>query len=96
MDPPRPEVQVVAEAHKAGVRVAMITGDHKDTVSAIGSILGNDKTHPEAITGTEMDTMSEEELRLGVKKYVVFARASPQNKIRPFKALQACRSIFMV
>jgi magnesium-transporting ATPase (P-type) len=91
MDPPRPEcVQAVAEAHGAGVRVVMITGDHKDTALAIGSILGvADKTHPEAITGTEIDTMSEEELRIGVQKYNVFARASPQNKIRIVKALQS-------
>jgi magnesium-transporting ATPase (P-type) len=91
MDPPRPEcVHAVAEAHGAGVRVVMITGDHKDTALAIGSILGVvDKTHPEAITGTQIDTMSEEELRLGVRQYNVFARASPQNKIRIVKALQS-------
>jgi magnesium-transporting ATPase (P-type) len=91
MDPPRPEcVQAVAEAHGAGVRVVMITGDHKDTALAIGSILGVvDKTHAEAFTGPEIDAMSEEELRLGVQKYNVFARASPQNKIRIVKALQS-------
>jgi magnesium-transporting ATPase (P-type) len=91
MDPPRPEcVQAVAEAHGAGVRVVMITGDHKDTALAIGTILGVvDKTHTEAVTGPEIDAMSEEELRLIVRKYNVFARASPQNKIRIVKALQS-------
>jgi magnesium-transporting ATPase (P-type) len=91
MDPPRPEcVQAVAEAHKAGVRIAMITGDHRDTALAIGCMLGLvDKEHSEAITGPELDAMTDDELRIAVKKYNVFARASPQNKIRIVKALQA-------
>jgi magnesium-transporting ATPase (P-type) len=90
MDPPRPEcIQAVAEAHGAGVRIAMITGDHKDTALAIGSQLGLvDEAHSEAITGPEMDAMDDEELKVAVKKYNVFARASPQNKIRIVKALQ--------
>jgi magnesium-transporting ATPase (P-type) len=91
MDPPRPEcVQAVSEAHKAGVRIAMITGDHRDTALAIGCMLGLvDKEHSEAITGPEMDTMTDDELKIAVQKYNVFARASPQNKIRIVKALQA-------
>jgi magnesium-transporting ATPase (P-type) len=91
MDPPRPEcVQAIAEAHRAGVRVAMITGDHKDTALAIGGVLGLvDKHHSDAITGPELDAMSDEELRLAVKKYNIFARASPQNKIKIVNALQA-------
>jgi magnesium-transporting ATPase (P-type) len=91
MDPPRPEcIRAVKEAHTAGVRVAMITGDHKDTALAIGATLGiADADHPEAITGPELDNMSEEELRVAVMKYNVFARASPQNKIMIVKALQA-------
>jgi magnesium-transporting ATPase (P-type) len=91
MDPPRPEcVQAVSEAHKAGVRVAMITGDHRDTALAIGCMLGLvDKERSAAITGPEMDTMSDEELKIAVQKHNVFARASPQNKIRIVKALQA-------
>jgi magnesium-transporting ATPase (P-type) len=90
MDPPRPEcVQAVTEAHGAGVRIAMITGDHRDTALAIGSQLGLvDEEHSEAITGPELDAMSDEELKVAVKKYNVFARASPQNKIRIVKALQ--------
>jgi magnesium-transporting ATPase (P-type) len=91
MDPPRPEcVSAIAEAHTAGVRVAMITGDHKDTARAIGDQLGLvDEVYSEAITGPELDTMSDEELRVAVMKYNIFARASPQNKIQIVKALQA-------
>jgi len=91
MDPPRPEcVDAIALAHKASVRVAMITGDHKDTALAIGTQLGLvDKKHSEAITGPELDAMSDAELRRAVMKYNVFARASPQNKIQIVKALQA-------
>lgn len=91
MDPPRPEcVTAIAEAHGAGVRVAMITGDHKDTALAIGSQLGIvDDKHSEAITGPELDAMSDEEMKLAAQKYNVFARASPQNKIQIVKALQS-------
>ena len=91
MDPPRPEcVQAISEAHGAGVRVAMITGDHKDTALAIGSQLGLvDEKYSEAVTGPELDAMSDAELRKATLKYNVFARASPQNKIQIVKALQA-------
>ena len=91
MDPPRPEcVQAITEAHGAGVRVAMITGDHKDTALAIGAQLGLvDDKYSEAVTGPELDSMSEDELRNAVDKYNIFARASPQNKIQIVKALQA-------
>lgn len=91
MDPPRPEcVQAIAEAKSAGVRVAMITGDHKDTATAIGHMLGIvDETYSEAVTGPELDAMTDDELRKCVMSHNVFARASPQNKIRIVKALQA-------
>ena len=91
MDPPRPEcVDAIAVAHKAGVRVAMITGDHKDTALAIGRQLGLvDDKYPGAITGPELDAMSDAELRRAAPKYNIFARASPQNKIQIVKALQA-------
>jgi len=91
MDPPRPEcVDAIAEAHRAGVRVAMITGDHKDTARAIGDQLGLlDEKYNDAITGPELDAMSDNELRVAVQKYNIFARASPQNKIQIVKALQA-------
>eukprot|EP00980_Cylindrotheca_fusiformis_P004498 scaffold961_cov122-Cylindrotheca_fusiformis.AAC.6 len=91
MDPPRPEcVDAVSEATGAGVRVAMITGDHKDTALAIGLMLGLvDEAHSSAITGPELDAMGDEEIKSAVQKYNVFARASPQNKIRIVKALQS-------
>eukprot|EP00560_Eucampia_antarctica_P002891 CAMPEP_0197840212 /NCGR_PEP_ID=MMETSP1437-20131217/45473_1 /TAXON_ID=49252 ORGANISM="Eucampia antarctica, Strain CCMP1452" /NCGR_SAMPLE_ID=MMETSP1437 /ASSEMBLY_ACC=CAM_ASM_001096 /LENGTH=1084 /DNA_ID=CAMNT_0043449785 /DNA_START=568 /DNA_END=3822 /DNA_ORIENTATION=- len=91
MDPPRPEcVQAIKEAHGAGVRVCMITGDHKDTATAIGHMLGIvDEDFSEALTGAELDEMSDDQLRAAVMSHSVFARASPQNKIRIVNALQA-------
>jgi magnesium-transporting ATPase (P-type) len=91
MDPPRPEcVAAIKEAHGAGVRVAMITGDHKETAIAIGDQLGIiDEDFPSALTGPEMDDMTDDELRQAVMGHNVFARSSPQNKIRIVKALQA-------
>lgn len=90
-DPPRPEcIDAIATAHTAGVRVAMITGDHKDTALAIGTQLGIvDEKHSDAITGPELDVLSEQEMKLAVMKYNVFARASPENKIQIVKALQS-------
>jgi magnesium-transporting ATPase (P-type) len=95
MDPPRPEcVQAIAEAKGAGVRVAMITGDHKDTATAIGTMLGIvDEKYTTAITGPELDAMSDAEIEDAVMRVNVFARASPQNKIRIVKALQAQKQI---
>jgi len=91
MDPPRPEcVQAIKDAHGAGVRVAMITGDHKDTAQAIGRMLGIvSPKYPGACTGVELDEMTEEQLRLAVMTNNVFARATPENKIQIVKALQA-------
>jgi len=95
MDPPRPEcVDAIKEARGAGVRVAMITGDHKDTATAIGHMLGIvDEKYSEAITGPELDEMDDEEIKSAVLLHNVFARASPQNKIRIVKALQAQKQI---
>jgi len=95
MDPPRPEcVQAIIEAKGAGIRVAMITGDHKDTATAIGLMLGIvDLKYDGAITGPELDQMDDAEIREAVMTYNVFARASPQNKIRIVKALQAQKQI---
>lgn len=95
VDPPRPEcVSAIATAKKAGIRVAMITGDHKDTAKAIGVELGLvDETYSEAITGPELDEMDDDEIQKAVMEHNVFARASPQNKIRIVKALQAQKQI---
>jgi magnesium-transporting ATPase (P-type) len=91
VDPPRPEcIDAIAEAHGAGIRVTMITGDHRDTALAIGATLGLvDAEHDSAITGPELDAMSDEEMKAAVMKYNVFARSSPENKIRIVKALQS-------
>ena len=91
MDPPRPEcVDAIKIAHRAGVRVAMITGDHKDTALAIGDMLGLvSKQYNSALTGPELDSMDEMELRRAVMTHNIFARASPENKIQIVEALQA-------
>ena len=90
-DPPRPEsVQAIQEAHGAGVCVIMITGDHKDTAVAIGHGLGIvEEKYSTAVTGPELDSMSDEEIKKAVMRTNVFARASPNNKIVIVKALQA-------
>lgn len=91
MDPPRPEcIRSIREAQGAGVRVVMITGDHKDTATAIGHMLGIvDEKYPTAIIGPELDVMNDEEIKVAIADHNVFARASPQNKIRIVKALQS-------
>merc|ERR1719162_2336535 len=91
IDPPRAEcVVAIEEAHHASIRVTMITGDHKDTALAIGASLGLvDVGHPAAITGPELDSMDDDEIKKAVMTYNVFARASPENKIRIVKALQS-------
>jgi len=91
-DPPRPEcIDAIKEAHRAGVRVAMITGDHKDTACAIGRQLNIvDDIYRDALTGPELDALSDEATMEAVLTHNVFARASPENKIQIVKALQAC------
>jgi len=95
MDPPRKEcIGAIELAKGAGVRVAMITGDHKDTAIAIGRELGIvDEQYSSAITGPQLDEMSDEEMKEAVMSYNVFARASPQNKLRIVKALQEQKQI---
>ena len=95
MDPPRPEcVDAIKVAHKAGIRVVMITGDHKDTALAIGEMLGLvDEKFSEAKTGPELDNMDDMQMRHAVMNYNVFARASPQNKIQIVEALQAEKQV---
>ena len=95
MDPPRPEcVDAISTAKTAGIRVVMITGDHKDTALAIGEMLGLvDEKYSEALTGPELDDMNEMQLRHAVMNYNVFARASPQNKIQIVEALQAEKQV---
>ena len=81
IDPVRPEVaEAIREAHDAGIRTVMITGDHIDTAVAIAKQLGivTDRSH--AITGADLDRMSDEELDAHIEDYGVYARASPSTR----------------
>ncbi|MBP3324277.1 MAG: calcium-translocating P-type ATPase, PMCA-type, partial [Clostridia bacterium] len=89
IDPPRPEVKVaVATCRRAGIKPVMITGDHVVTASAIAKELGILEDGDMAITGTELDNMTDTELDSKVTKISVYARVSPENKIRIVKAWQ--------
>ena len=91
IDPERPEAaQAVADAKKAGIRPLMITGDHQDTAEAIAGRLGIIKPGDDdaVITGAELDQMSDEEFAKKVKQYSVYARVSPEHKVRIVKAWQ--------
>ena len=89
IDPPRPEAkEAVAVCKQAGIRPVMITGDHVVTASAIAADLGILREGDRAITGPQLDEMSEEELDRSVEDISVYARVSPENKIRIVKAWQ--------
>ena len=89
IDPPREEaVAAVAECHAAGIRVKMITGDHVDTARAIGAELGIGRGKP-SLTGAEIETMDDAQLREVVGEIDVYARASPEHKLRLVQAMQA-------
>ena len=89
IDPPRPEARdAVAISQKAGIRTVMITGDHVVTAAAIAKQLGIYKDGDKAITGRQLDAMSDEELEKHVEEISVYARVSPENKIRIVKAWQ--------
>jgi magnesium-transporting ATPase (P-type) len=89
LDPPRPEaIDAVRECQGGGIRVTMITGDHKVTAAAIAKMLGiGDGTT--ALTGAEIETMNEASLLDAVRDIDVFARASPEHKLRLVKAIQS-------
>lgn len=89
MDPPRPEsVKAVADAKMAGIRPVMITGDHKITAVAIAKKIGIFQEGDLAVTGMELDAMTERELDQCIEKISVYARVSPENKIRIVEAWQ--------
>ena len=93
LDPPRPEaVAAVKECHTGGIRVTMITGDHRITAAAIAKMLGIGDGAT-AITGTEIEAMNEAALREAVRDVDVFARTSPEHKLRLVKAIQANKQI---
>ena len=93
LDPPRPEaIQAIAECRSAGICVKMITGDHAVTAAAIAAELGLDKPDT-PLTGQDLDSLDEAGLRRAVAQASVFARTSPEHKLRLVEALQAERAV---
>jgi calcium-translocating P-type ATPase len=90
IDPPRPEaIAAVAECRGAGIRVKMITGDHAGTAAAIGAEIG--LANPRRVlTGADLDKLDDAQLALEVADVDIFARTSPEHKLRLVTALQAC------
>ena len=89
IDPPRPEaIAAVAECHDAGIRVKMITGDHAATASAIAAELGLERPQL-ATTGQQLNGLDDAELRRTLAESNVFARTSPEHKLRLVEAMQA-------
>ena len=94
IDPPRKEViQAVDTCHEAGIRVVMITGDHKVTAMAIAKQLHIFREGNTCISGQELEEMTDEELDEAVKTCVVFARVSPSDKLRIIRSLRRCGEI---
>jgi magnesium-transporting ATPase (P-type) len=90
VDPPRPEaIEAIASCHSAGIRVKMITGDHAGTATAIAREMGIiTPDAPAAVTGAELEQATDEQLKVIVESTDVFARTSPEHKIRLVRALQ--------
>ena len=87
IDPPRSEsATAVAQAREAGIRTVMITGDHVETAAAIANMIGIMAEGDRAVTGAELSLMSDEELHEQVREISVYARVSPEDKIRIVKA----------
>jgi potassium/sodium efflux P-type ATPase len=89
IDPPRPEaIKAIAACRQAGIRVKMITGDHAGTATAIGREMGITE-NPKAVTGAELEAASDDDLRRIAPESDIFARTSPEHKLRLVQALQA-------
>ena len=89
IDPPREEAKLAVDKCKtAGIKTVMITGDHKITATAIAKKLGILENESEAITGAELDKISDEDLEKNIRNYSVYARVSPEHKVRIVKAWQ--------
>ncbi len=94
MDPPREGVkEAIQTCKKAGIKTVMITGDHIETAKAIASSLGILKGNDLALTGKELDEISQENLQRNIMKYSVFARVSPEHKVRIVKAFQSIGNV---
>ena len=94
IDPPRPEsMAAVQTAKEAGIRTIMITGDHVATASAIAREIGIYKTGDKTMTGAGLEEISDEELTKNIKEYTVYARVSPEDKIRIVKAWQTYNEV---
>jgi magnesium-transporting ATPase (P-type) len=93
IDPPRPEaIEAIAVCKEAGIHVKMITGDHAGTATAIGREMGITE-NPKAVTGAELEAASDEDLRRIVTDSDIFARTSPEHKLRLVQALQANKEV---
>ncbi|KIL73508.1 cation-translocating P-type ATPase [Pseudobacillus badius] len=89
IDPPRPEVkQAIAECRQAGIRTIMITGDHKETAAAIAGDLGLASKHSDILDGKALSGMTDKEMEDAAEKTSVYARVSPEDKLKIVKALQ--------
>ncbi|HBA32735.1 MAG TPA: carbonate dehydratase, partial [Gammaproteobacteria bacterium] len=89
IDPPRPEaIEAVSECHRAGIRVKMITGDHRGTAAAIGEQIGLQNPH-KVLTGADLDGLDDAGLSACILDTDIFARTSPEHKLRLVMALQA-------
>lgn len=97
-DPPRPEVtDAVAEAHKAGIRIVMITGDYGLTAESIAKRIGIvEGDHPRVISGMELEKMSDDELKTALNGEIIFARVAPEQKYRVVDNLQQMGEIVAV
>ena len=90
IDPPRPEAgEAVRLCRRAGIRPVMITGDHAATAAAIAGKLGIARDEENVVTGPELDRMTDDELRRNILRYSVFARVSPEHKVRIVRAFQS-------
>ena len=89
IDPVRPEVKsAISECKDAGIRTVMITGDHKDTAVAIAKELNIIENESQALTGSQLNELSEKELNENIDQYYVYARVQPEHKVRIVKAWQ--------
>ncbi|MFQ3610844.1 MAG: HAD-IC family P-type ATPase, partial [Fimbriimonadales bacterium] len=97
MDPPRPGVlEAIRDCHTAGIRVLMITGDHSATARAIAAQLGIAPSDAPVLTGTDLEAMDDTTLREKVREVNIFARVTPEHKLRVVQALQANKQVVAV